>query len=101
MTEPTVANDMLSGVSFDSASYIENNTQEENQVHEEAITPSKPIEEEYTPQLFSEENSTEQNQEVEKLETNEENLQEKELFDQSTGDDEDFEIHAFLRRQKF
>ena len=101
MAEPQTENDMTTGVSFDSASYIENNTQEENLINEEIIPTSKLIEEEYTPQLFSEENSTEQNLDVEKTETHEQNRQEEELFDQTVGDEEDFEIPAFLRRQKF
>ena len=70
-------------------------------INEEIIPTSKLIEEEYTPQLFSEENSTEQNLDVEKTETHEQNRQEEELFDQTVGDEEDFEIPAFLRRQKF
>ena len=69
--------------------------------HPQIIPTSKLIEEEYTPQLFSEENSTEQNLDVEKTETHEQNRQEEELFDQTVGDEEDFEIPAFLRRQKF
>ena len=101
MAEPQTENYMTTGVSFDSASYIENNTQEENLINEEIIPTSKLIEEEYTPQLFSEENSTEQNLDVEKTETHEQNRQEEELFDQTVGDEEDFEIPAFLRRQKF
>ena len=48
--------------------------------------------EEYTPKLFSEENNN-------KLE--EEDLQNDKLFDQNSSDDEEFEIPAFLRKQKF
>ena len=93
--------DMISGVSFDSASYIENNTQIENSVNEETIQSSESIAEEYTPQLFSEESSTDQNIETTKIDDNEESQQEDKLFDQTIGDEEDFEIPAFLRRQKF
>ena len=53
--------------------------------------------EEYTPKLFSDE----QNQvDVETKDVSEENATDQ-LFDQDTNEDEDFEIPAFLRRQKF
>mgnify|MGYP006066087909 CR=1 FL=1 len=53
---------------------------------------------EYTPKLFSEESY--QTDEV--METKErENLNSDELFNQDSNEDEDFEIPAFLRKQKF
>ena len=88
-----------SGVSIESASYIEKNnnvnvtetfSQDTNELKEE-------IEDEYTPKLFSEENNQE-NSEQKKLS---ENQNTSELFDQDVNEDEDFEIPAFLRRQKF
>ena len=53
--------------------------------------------EEYTPKLFSDEpiQDTIDNSELE------EDKFEEELFDQDPKEDEDFEIPAFLRRQKF
>ena len=53
---------------------------------------------EYTPKLFKEE--TEQNNFTNKDQT-EEKLENQMLFDQDNNDEEDFEIPAFLRRQKF
>jgi hypothetical protein len=50
-------------------------------------------EEEYTPKLFSEETYTNENNNG--LET------EQKLFNQENSQEEDFEIPAFLRRQKF
>ena len=62
-------------------------------------TLSEEIIEEYTPKLFSEEQSF---QEDTIAETNEpiENESEQ-LFDQDINEEEDFEIPAFLRKQKF
>ena len=56
-------------------------------------------EEEYTPKLFSEENnaSEEINNESNEQSQNDNN----ELFDQDLNEEEDFEIPAFLRKQKF
>ena len=84
-----------SGVSIESASYIENNNlDEKNKISE--IDENN--ESEYTPKLFSEESY--QTDEV--METKErENLSSDELFNQDSNEDEDFEIPAFLRRQKF
>ena len=48
--------------------------------------------EEYTPQLFSNESET-KNEENEDLSSDK-------LFDQESNDEEDFEIPAFLRKQK-
>ena len=53
--------------------------------------------EQHTPKLFTEEQNPE---EVETYKNSENNDTER-LFDQDTNDDEDFEIPAFLRRQKF
>ena len=51
-------------------------------------------EEEYTPKLFSEESSLSDNS-ISSTES------EQKLFDQENNQEEDFEIPAFLRRQKF
>ncbi len=84
-----------SGVSIESASYIENNNIDENSKISEIDENN---ESEYTPKLFSEESY--QTDEV--METKEsENLSSDELFNQDSNEDEDFEIPAFLRKQKF
>ena len=50
------------------------------------------VDKEYTPKLFSEDNS---------YKDEEDNIQNDKLFDQNLSDDEEFEIPAFLRKQKF
>ena len=74
----------------DNINVTETFSQDTNELKEE-------IEDEYTPKLFSEENNQE-NSEQKKLS---ENQNTSELFDQDVNEDEDFEIPAFLRRQKF
>ena len=54
-------------------------------------------EEEFTPKLFSEESSLNENN---TLSSKSSELEQK-LFDQENNQEEDFEIPAFLRRQKF
>ena len=65
-----------------------------------SITWSSENEEEHTPKLFSE------GQDFQSGETNtevkEEDIEESDqLFDQDINEEEDFEIPAFLRKQKF
>ncbi len=88
-----------SGVSIESASYMENNsdTKVEDLTHQENQKINEDIKEEYTPKLFSEEN----NQDSSELSNLDQENTTKQLFDQDTNEDEDFEIPAFLRRQKF
>ena len=74
------------GISIENASYIENNLEVENTI--DSSKESK----EYTPKLFSEDGSH-------KIE--EEDRQNDKLFDHHSPDDEEFEIPAFLRKQKF
>ena len=85
-------------------SFSENNNQhvaEENMFEVESIeqvttdneTPLT-LEEEYTPKLFSEETSLDENNSTTSTE-------EQKLFDQEKNQEYDFEIPAFLRRQKF
>ena len=82
-----VSNNFSSGVSIESASYIENNNLIEN-------------EEEYSPKLFADEKNNASNETP--LSINEtENNNSDQLFDQDVSEDEDFEIPAFLRKQKF
>ena len=99
ITQNNLGNEIPSGVSIESASYIENN----NEIKSE-VTPSNELsssqssyEEEYTPKLFSEEQIQEENV----SEDLREDKSTEELFDQDTNEDENFEIPAFLRRQKF
>ncbi len=99
--------DMASGISIESAAYIENNSIEpifnepmatENITELESnpeLATVENTEEEYTPQLFSnEKNDTLQDESGE-------NIENQKLFDHDVNDEEDFEIPAFLRRQKF
>jgi len=92
-----VLSDIPPGVSIESASYIES-----NKFHENDSIPltSENNEEEHTPKLFSE------GQDFQSGETNteakEEDIKEPDqLFDQDINEEEDFEIPAFLRKQKF
>ncbi len=75
--------DVPNGVSLESASYIDNN--------KNVVATG----EEHTPKLFSEDNDTEENL------SDEHHDNDSELFDQDTNEEEDFEIPAFLRKQKF
>ncbi len=90
--------DIPTGVSIESASYMENNNENidykttlQNNDH------SASTNEEYTPKLFSDDQPQE---DLEQSEIKESATHER-LFDQDTSEDEDFEIPAFLRRQKF
>ncbi len=88
-----------SGVSIESASYIEKNAE----VKIPSVSSSNKVvnnhhaDEDYTPKLFSEELE----QDSEELRKDMENNEAESLFDQDTNEEEDFEIPAFLRRQKF
>jgi cell division protein FtsZ len=74
------------GISIENASYIENNLEVDNKINNTGIE-----EEEYTPKLFSDNDSNT---------VEEEDAQSDKLFDQNSSDDEEFEIPAFLRKQK-
>ncbi len=83
------------GVSIESASYIENNSIEKNETSQLNIEDQ----EEHTPKLFSDDQS---HQSDESLKTHApEGEETEELFDQDINEEEDFEIPAFLRKQKF
>jgi len=90
--------DIPSGVSIESASYMENNS---NADIEDTFSSynhhNDNLDEEYTPKLFSDDQI---NEEDNKKDLKEENVS-KELFEQEANEEEDFEIPAFLRRQKF
>ena len=94
-----ISNDFSEGISIESASYMESNN---NLTESEKSTFShENNEEEYTQKLFSEEN--EYQSEENSLEPNEQanNNESEQLFDQDDSEEEDFEIPAFLRKQKF
>ena len=84
---------------MESASYMENNP--ELKINDLTTQNVENINEnnneEYIPKLFSEEHSADipVNRDLDEKES------ENELFNQDTIEDEDFEIPAFLRRQKF
>jgi len=92
-----VSNNFPSGVSIESASYMENNNLADN---ESDLSASQNNEEEVTPKLFSEEQSHLTDENI--TETSEQEINGSEqLFDQDINEEEDFEIPAFLRKQKF
>ena len=88
-----------SGVSIESASYMENNAEIKKENTTELIknTEKNNVEEEYTPKLFSEEQNLTESDPAEESSVEDTN----QLFDEDVNEDEDFEIPAFLRRQKF
>ncbi len=99
LTKPNALEEIPKGVSIESASYIEksNKSKIESGPLQSNNIVGENLGEEYTPKLFSEDQIQEEN-------ILEESGQDKitdELFDQETTEDEDFEIPAFLRRQKF
>ena len=103
--ESSISNDealngITSGVSMESASYMENNIKEAEQ-NNNSLTTSNEIIEEYTPKLFSEEQSFQEDTHSETEVNNREENESEELFDQDLNEEEDFEIPAFLRKQKF
>ena len=85
-TVETIRDTAAQGISIENASYIENNLEVGNQINHTGIE-----EEEYTPKLFSEDESNK---------VDEEDAHNDKLFDQNSSEDEDFEIPAFLRKQK-
>ena len=90
------SNNIPEGVSIESASYIENNNLEEN---ESLVNKVEESEDDYTPKLFSE-NQSYQSDDVAEF-NEQENKETEQLFDQDINEEEDFEIPAFLRKQKF
>ena len=92
-------NDIPTGVSIESASYMENNanlTSENKSLFNNNLTEEN-LEKEDTPKLFTED----QNSELKDKADEKQNNMSEELFDQDINEEEDFEIPAFLRRQKF
>ena len=92
------AENLPTGVSIESASYIENSN--ENFTNIETTDNGRldtGDQEEYTPKLFSDESKLEAENDIN--EDNETHMDK--LFDQDSNEEEDFEIPAFLRKQKF
>ena len=91
-----ISDEIPTGVSIESASYMESNIDIDHNVSNNTTSTQHNLTEEYTPKLFSEETVEEEvNHELKKDTVSDE------LFDQESNEDEDFEIPAFLRRQKF
>ena len=87
------------GVSIESASYMESRVDsktDEFQAQDATITREKSVEE-HTPKLFSDERL----QEDLSSEAPRDEKEDEQLFDEDVNEEEDFEIPAFLRRQKF
>jgi len=94
-------NDIPAGVSIESTSYMENNSDdpllsEESENYKHHIN-SINKEEDYTPALFSEEEQTHKENDFDEGH----DTHSDKLFDQDINEDENFEIPAFLRKQKF
>jgi len=94
------ADNIPTGVSMENASYIESN-EDSSLSSKDANTsfdaePSK--EEEHTPQLFSHDNELQAESGLDEFSSDEHT---EKLFDQDSNEEEDFEIPAFLRKQKF
>ena len=99
LSQDNLSHAIPDGVSIESTSYMENNCDEK--IDETVLRNNNQIEstkdEESTPVLFSDE----QNQESLESENFDQNNETQQLFEKETNEDEDFEIPAFLRRQKF
>ena len=97
-TEP-VTDDLSSGVSIESASYMENSNLADGESNQ-LFSHKNDSDKEHTPKLFSEEQNY-QSDEITPEIDDQHNNDSGELFNQDTTEDEDFEIPAFLRKQKF
>jgi len=100
---------ILSGVSIESASYMEQSNDNtlivEDKNNNIDFDISTNNDEEYTPKLFSEDAQSQLSNDAQSQLSNEGGETEinhsEKLFDQDINEDEDFEIPAFLRKQKF
>ncbi len=86
-----------SGVSIESASYMENNNLIASEINPHSVENNN---EEYTPKLFSEEPSY-QSEDSNMTNDDQQNNDADQLFHEDINEEEDFEIPAFLRKQKF
>ena len=95
------ANSIPSGVSMENASYIDSNSDislPQSKAEDSSINiETNNIEEEHTPQLFADDHEPQTEDNLDEFS----HTQTEKLFDQDSSEDEDFEIPAFLRRQKF
>ena len=90
------SNDLPTGLSIESASYMENN----NLIESNSNAQLSENDAEYTPKLFSDEESHQSEETI--AETDDKEAAETEqLFEKEINEEEDFEIPAFLRKQKF
>ena len=98
--ENVINEEAATGISIENASYIENSSDLDVKEESNKINTT---EEEYTPQLFSNDTETKNDESDLKESENENILQDEQLFNQdlNNNDEDDFEIPAFLRRQKF
>ena len=86
------SNDIPSGVSIENAAYMENNINETEEIIDNNFPSSESIIEEYTPKLFSEEQSFQEKPESENIDITDNDTEQ--LFDQDLSEEEDFEIPA-------
>ncbi len=91
------SNDLPSGLSIESASYMEHN----NLVENESNPSLSEDNEEYTPKLFSDSRNYETEEKNFEETLDQEKIEKEQLFDQEINEEDDFEIPAFLRKQKF
>ncbi len=98
--ENVINEEAATGISIENASYIENSSDLDVKEESNKINTT---EEEYTPQLFSNDTETKNDESDLKESENENILQDEQLFNQdlNNSEEDDFEIPAFLRRQKF
>ena len=87
-----------SGLSMESASYMENNLKSSLEKDNNPSLTNEIIDE-YTPKLFSEDQNLKDGEDSDHYE--QKDTETEQLFDQDTNEEEDFEIPAFLRKQKF
>ena len=95
VSQENIRSEIPTGVSIESASYIESNQEIEDNLLEKEAYNDKDLE--YTPKLFSGEKTQSDNL----VSNSSGDVAPEKLFDQDTNEEEDFEIPAFLRRQKF
>ena len=92
--------ELTTGISIENASYVESNIGEAN-IGSDSIVENKlvgtGVEEDSTPQLFSDESNNNNDVQTEEKYENEN----EKLFEHEINDEEDFEIPAFLRKQRF
>ena len=83
---------------MESASYMENNLKSSLEKDNNPSLTNEIIDE-YTPKLFSEDQNLKDGEDSDHYE--QKDTETEQLFDQDTNEEEDFEIPAFLRKQKF